>query len=179
MKKIILLFVVSILLGSITGCMSYVRIPEVNVQETETKTETETTLKELGNGSIDRARLEKDKTSIEELQKVTNMLICFHDYLELKASGEAVASTEDGEILVAMLFDTSTDVGKAAMRELDAFVGEEDYTIKFSSDFKSECTLEVVKLDTSMQEVVIQFVAESYGIAFYADGDGIHEGVYK
>ena len=177
MKKIIILLVASILLGSITGCMSYVRVPEDNVQVTEI--ETETTLKEINNGIVDKAKLEKDKTSIEELQKVTNMLICFHDYLELKASGKAVASTENGEILVALLFDTSTDVGKAAMREMNALVGEDDYTIKFSSDFKSECTLEVVKLDTSMQEVVIQFSAKNYGIEFYADGEGTHEGVYK
>ena len=173
MKKIIVLLVVSFLLGSVTGCMSYVRIPEENGQEIET------TLKELGNGSVDRARFGKDKASIEELHHVISMLICFEEYAELKASGKPVASTENGEIMVAMLFDTSTDVGKAAMREMNGIVGEQDYVIKFSSDFKSECTLEIVELDVKGRKVVIQFVAKNYGIEFYADEDGIHEGVYK
>ena len=179
MKKVVLLLIVSMVVGCVTGCMSYVRIPEGDDIIIENKEEDETTLKQIGNGSVDRARLGKDKTSVEELHHVISMVTFVDEYIELRSSGNSVVSDENGEIEVSKLFDTSTDVGKNAVEEINDIVGEEEYIIKFTSKFKTECALEIVELDVNNKNVVIQFVAKGYGIEFYVDADGTHEGVYK
>lgn len=179
MKKVVLLLLVSMVVGCVTGCMSYVRIPEGDDIIIENKEEDETTLKQIGNGSVDRARLGKDKASVEELHHVISMVICFDEYIELRSSGNSVVSDENGEIEVSKLLDTSTDVGKNAVEEINDIVGPEEYIIKFSSKFKTDCALEIVELDGKNKNVVIQFVAKGYGIEFYVDADGTHEGLYK
>lgn len=173
MKKIILLMIISVFLGSVTGCIGYVKMSDGDglVEEVETT-------KKLGNSRVDRANLAKDKTLVAELYHAISMIICYEEYLEIKSSGKAVAANENGEVNVAELFDTSTEVGQSAVEELNSIVGMDEYMIKFSSDFKTECTLEIVELNPKAGKVVIQFVSESYGVEFYVESGEEYEGVY-
>lgn len=175
MKKILFLLIMSMVLGSTTGCVSYLRNSNLNVEIEQEEIET---TKKLGNGKGDRARLAKDKTVVMELCYTIRYTLADVKYIEVKASGNAVAADENGEIDVSKLFDTSTDVGQAYVDELSSVMGLEEYKIKLTSDFNTECTLEIVEFDAKSGKAVIQLNAESYGIAFYADADGEHDGIY-
>ena len=174
MKKIILLMILCMVLGSVTGCISYVKVSDgVDVVE-----EVETT-KKLGNSRVDRASQAKDKMVVTELSYAVMALLYSDSYPGLETSGKAVASDENGQINVAELFDTSTEVGQNAAKGLYDFMDLEDDKITLKSDLKNDFTLEIVELDPDSNKVVIQFISKSYGVEFYAESGKEYEGVYE
>ena len=164
MKKLILLLIASIIAINVTGCVTH-------SQESEKK--------KLGNGYIDRTNLAKDKSTIEELQQIIVYVLEDEAYLSLTSSGKPAVANEDGQIDIADLIDTSTEVGQKAVNRISSIIELENNKIQLKSDFNDECTIEIVKLNSSTKEVVVQFISESYDIQFYFDSMGEHDGIYS
>lgn len=174
MKKNLILVMIVLILG-MTGCTKTDTLNSDN----EMTTGTEETAKEIGNSRLDRSKLAKDKAIIAELRQAIVMLLVDEAYLGLRTSGIAVVANEEGQINFADLLDTSDEIGQNAVEEIKLYLGLDDSLIQLNSEFKDECSVEIVKMESISGEVVIQLTSESYNIQFYIDAAGDHDGEYK
>ena len=94
---------------------------------------------------------------------------------DAKVSSNA-AKVNNGEIIIADLFDTADEAGKSMIESIESILGQD--RVYLSSSMSKDCTVQIVLLDYENDKVVIQVKSEANNIEYYIDETGEHEGTY-
>ena len=125
---------------------------------------------------LEAARVEKDKLKIHELYRaIENTLLDIYE--NVKINPNQVKVNESGEINIADLFDTSSNVGAYFVEELERTL--DTNKIVFNSRMKNDCSIQIVEFDVVNGKVVIQVTSEAADVKFYIENFSEKEGDYS
>ena len=124
---------------------------------------------------VEKTRRQKDFSAIGELHHAISLTMAFIEE-DVKVNPNPVKVNENGEIIIAELFDTSNNAGKDFATEVESILGD---TITLSSQMKKDCTIQIVEFDTYSGVVVIQVISEVVDQEVYFDMSGQWTGIYE
>lgn len=124
-------------------------------------------------GNVEETRLNKDKNMLSELAYNIRITLV-EGYGDVNASLTRVRVDGEGRIIIAALFDTTTEEGQGFVNALHNNLGTE--YIELSSKMKEDCTVFIEDFDGVKGEFTIQVESEKCEMKFYIDQRGkIHE----
>ena len=126
-------------------------------------------------GNIEKGNIQKDRSVIAEIHYAIETALENSDYADAKPNSSAV-NCKKGAIDISSLF-ASDEVSQALAEEVIEIIGSESY--EFKSRMKKDCTMQIVVLDYSTGNVVLQVVSEPADEEYYIDSKGLTNGVYN